>query len=211
MEDKLPRGLYALVDDVHLPRLSLAAKVAALAEGGVRVFQLRLKGLSPRAHLEAARQVVGPVRQAGAVLLINDAVDVALVSGADGVHLGEADLPVAAARKVLGPGALIGATCRSLEDVRRARAEGADHVGVGPLFPSPTKRVEAPLLSLPDFAALCAASPLPVVGISGITLQTVGQVARAGARCAAVASALYQSEGLARAARSLQARFDSGL
>ena len=189
MADKLPRGLYALYDD------SRPQQVLDAVRAGVQTVQLRLKATPDREALALARAVKPHVP----TLIINDRVDLALLAGC-GVHLGQDDLPVSEARRVLGPDALIGATCRSLHDIARAREQGADHVGVGPVFASRLKPLDVPLLGAAGLAAICAQSPLPVVAISGIDETNLAAVAAAGAHAAAVSSALFGREDVGRAA-----------
>lgn len=207
MAHKLPRGLYALIDDgVRLDR-SCVEKARAALDGGAPVLQLRLETTGDRAALDVVRQVVALARPRGAVVIVNDRVDLALAGHADGVHLGADDLPAEVARRLLGPDALVGVTTRSLDDITRARAQGADHVGLGPIFQTRTKQVDHPPLGLDGFAAIAFASPLPVVGIAGVTLDTIAQVARAGATCAAVAGDLLGAEDMVSRARALHRAF----
>lgn len=207
MPHKLPRGLYALVDDSVRPDLPMVEKARAVIDGGVGVLQLRMEQTVDRLALPIVRTVVALAHPRGVRVIVNDRVDLALAGGADGVHLGADDLPVAVARRLLGPDALVGATTRSLADIERARGEGADHVGLGPLFPTRTKEVAHPPLGLERFAAIARASPLPVVGIAGITCSTIGQVAAAGAWAAAVAGDLLLAEDVLSRARALQQAF----
>ena len=127
------RGLYGIADGGFRRDLPVLEKVRGLLEAGAKVVQLRLKREGGRDALALAREAVPLCRAAGALCIINDRTDVALLSGADGVHLGERDLPVEAARE-LAPGLLIGATVRDLAGAREAAARGADYVGFGPLF-----------------------------------------------------------------------------
>lgn len=203
----LPRGLYALLDDSVRPGLDLAHAARAVIEGGAGVVQLRLKRLPDRAALALCQQVVAIARPLGARVLINDRVDLALISRADGVHLGEDDLPIAHARALLGPAALIGATTRTLAQIQQAAADGADHVGLGPVFSTSTKRVPHPLLGLEGLQQIAALSPLPIVAIAGVRLDNIEAVARAGAHCAAVAGGLLEADDLLERARALQAAF----
>jgi thiamine-phosphate pyrophosphorylase len=205
-----PVGVYGICDAGLAPARSLTDKAGRLLEGGVRVLQLRMKGLSDREALAVARDAVELCHRVRAQCLINDRVDLALLSGADGVHLGNDDLPPHAARKVLGPAAIIGATCRSLADVLRARESGANYAGLGPIFPTRTKRVDADLLGLAGLARVAAESPLPVVAISGIGLQNIAQVAACGAHAAAIASDLLLAPDIAERARLLAAAFAQG-
>lgn len=205
---KLPRGLYALIDDGVRPEVSVPQKARWALDGGAAVLQLRLEQTNDRVALGWIREVVA---FAGTVpVIVNDRVDLCLVGQAAGVHLGDDDLPVDVARRLLGPNALIGMTTRDLGGVARAKALGADHAGLGPIFPTSTKQVNALPLGLERFAAIVGASPLPIVGIAGITLETIGGVARAGAHCAAVAGDLLRAEDVVGRARALKAAFDAG-
>jgi len=207
MAHKLPLGLYALIDDSVRPDRSLVELARAALEGGAPVLQLRLEQTGDRPALEVIRAVVGLARARLARVIVNDRVDLALAGGADGVHLGVDDLPVEVARRLLGPDALVGATTRSLAEIELARAAGADHVGLGPIFATSTKVVAHAPLGLEAFAAIARASPLPVVGIAGVTLATIADVARAGATCAAVAGDLLTAPDVVSRARDLHRAF----
>ena len=173
-------------------------------------MQLRMKRTPLREALAAAREVVAACRRAGAVCLVNDRVDLALLSDAHGVHVGEEDLPPEAARELLGAQRLVGATVRDLEGARAARAAGADYVGLGPLFGTTTKQVNAPVLGLEAFADVVRASPLPVVGIGGVTLENIARVAATGAHGAAVASDALLAPQVSERVSLLVAAFDRG-
>ena len=207
----LPRGPYLLCDDTVRPELPLGEKAARLLAGGARVLQLRMKRTPPREALAAAREVVAACHQAGALCLLNDRVDLALLSGADGVHVGDEDLPAEAARELLGPARLVGVTVRNAAGARAAKAAGADYVGVGPIFGTTTKQVPAPVLGVEAFAAVVRDCPLPVVGIGGVGLANIARVAAAGAHCAAVASDALLAPDIAEQVRRLLAAFDTGL
>lgn len=213
MNDKtsrLGRGLYALIDDSLWPPGGLEAAARAAIEGGARVLQLRLKHTPDREALGLCRAVAAFARSRQAQVLVNDRADLALLGTAAGVHLGKEDLPIAEARRLLGPGALIGATVRTLSDIRAAQQAGADHVGLGPIFATRTKALADAPIGIARFAALVEQSPLPVVGISGVALANIGEVARAGARAAAVASDLLAAGDVAARAAALQAAFELG-
>jgi thiamine-phosphate pyrophosphorylase len=207
----LPRGPYLLCDDTVRPELPLAEKAARLLAGGARVLQLRMKRTPPREALAAAREVVAACRRAGALCLLNDRVDLALLAGAHGVHVGDEDLPPEAARELLGPSRLVGVTVRNAAGAHAAQAAGADYVGVGPIFGTVTKQVPAPVLGVERFAAVVRGSPLPVVGIGGVGLANIAQVAAAGAHCAAVVSDALLATDIAEQVRRLSAAFDTGL
>jgi thiamine-phosphate pyrophosphorylase len=207
----LPAGLYALIDSGVAPQLSLTEKAEAVLEGGVRVLQLRMKGVPDGEALAAARAVVARCEGVGALCLINDRVDLALLAGAHGVHLGDHDLPPAEARRLLGPGAVVGVTCRSRAHLDAAAAAGATYGGVGPVFATRTKVVDAPLLGLEGLRERVAGSPLPVVAIGGISLESIAGVASAGAHGAAVAGALLGAPAISAAARRLAEAWRTGL
>lgn len=206
----LPPGLYALCDDGVCPKLSLMAKAERLLDGGVQTLQLRVKNTPWAEALSAARQIVALCRRRGARLIVNDRVDLALLAAADGVHLGEEDLPPALARKVLGAGRIVGVTVRGLDAARLARQVGADYVGLGPIFPSSTKPLGVPPLGVAALAEIAEQSPLPVVAISGIGLHNIEAVAAAGAHGAAVLSDVLTAEDIPSRARALGEAFANG-
>ena len=197
-------GLYAIVGDVEP-----VARAESVVQGGARVVQIRRKRSPAGAILEVARRIVSLAR-GRALVLVNDRPDLALLAGADGVHLGDDDLPVPEARAILGPALLVGRTARTAEAARAALAAGADHVGYGPVFPSATKPLDVPPRGLEALAAACAAVPAPVVAISGITLENVGAVARAGAAAAAVIGDLFERGDPRARAEALAAAFAAG-
>jgi thiamine-phosphate pyrophosphorylase len=198
-------SLYAIVDPLDTGRTpeNLAADLVA---GGARLLQLRLKDASTRELLAAARAVRALTTRAGALLLINDRPDVALAAHADCVHLGQDDLPVAAARTVLGPDALIGVSTHDVEQARTAAADGADYVGVGPVFATSTKRGALPPRGLALVRAVRTAVPLPLVAIGGITPETAAGVRAAGADAVAMIGALVRAADVAAAVRHALAR-----
>ncbi|HVE87874.1 MAG TPA: thiamine phosphate synthase [Myxococcales bacterium] len=206
----LPPGLYGLCDDAVRPDLPVERQAALLLSGGVQVVQLRLKRTPAREAVAACRAAVALCRAAGARCLVNDRVDWALLCGADGVHLGDEDVPPEDARRLLGPSRIIGVTARSVEACRAAARAGADYAGVGPVFPTSTKHVEAEVLGLSRLEDIAGHSPVPVVAISGIGLDNIDQVAAAGAHMAAVVSDLLRAADIPSRARELARRFDAG-
>lgn len=194
-------GLYVLVRSPEEAR--------AAVSGGARVVQVRVKEAPAGEVLEASRRIVA-LSAGRALVLVNDRADLALLSGADGVHLGEEDLPVAEARRLLGPELLVGRTTRTLEEGRAALRDGADHVGYGPIFPSRTKPLPVPPRGLDGLRAVAAGLGAPVVAISGIDLSNVGDVARAGAACAAVIDAVFGAGDPVENAARLAAAFEAG-
>lgn len=162
------------------------------AAGGATIFQLREKGRSDRELLELARDVRRWTRQAGALFIVNDRPDVARLAEADGVHLGQDDMPVKEARRILGPDALIGVSTHTVEQLRQAVLDGAGYVGVGPTFPSGTKDF-AELAGL-DFVRQAAETSLPAFVIGGVTVKTVSAAVAAGARRVAVSQAVCEAD-----------------
>ncbi len=166
----------------------------AAIDGGADCLQLREKELDGRELLERARRLVEIARACGRPVrvIINDRADVAAASGADGVHVGQEDLPVRAARAVLGEGAIVGVSCRTIEQARAAVREGASYCGLGPVFASTTK--QRPTLAGIDLIAAYTSrdglAATPHLAISGITPQNAAEVARAGARGVAVSGAV---------------------
>jgi thiamine-phosphate pyrophosphorylase len=195
------RGLYAIVGDDDP-----TGRAAAAVAGGAAVVQVRMKRAPAGAVLEATRRIVA-LAAGRALVLVNDRPDVALLAGADGVHLGDEDLPVAEARRLLGEALLVGRTTRTAEDALAALAQGADHVGYGPIFPSLTKPLDVTPRGLDALAATCAAVPAPLVAISGITLENLASVARAGAAAAAVIADLFDHGDPRARAEALAAEF----
>lgn len=177
--------------------------VAEAAAGGAQIFQLREKSLSDRQLLDRARNVRRWTREAGTLFIVNDRPDVARLAEADGVHLGQDDMPVSAARRIVGPDALIGVSTHTPEQVRRAVLDGADYLGVGPTFPSRTKSFDHfPGLDFVRFAA--AETSLPTFALGGISLASVHQVREAGVKRVAVSAAIAQADDPAVVARQLR-------
>jgi thiamine-phosphate pyrophosphorylase len=195
------RGLYAIASRPEDARAALS--------GGAGVVQVRVKGAPAGEVLRLAREVVALAR-GRALVLVNDRADLALLSGADGVHLGDEDLPPDEARRLLGPDLLVGRTARTLEEARAAIAAGADHVGFGPIFGSRTKALAVAPRGLARLRDVAASLGAPVVAIGGIGADTIGEVARAGAACAAVIEALYGGGDPVENARRLAAAFEAG-
>lgn len=159
------------------------------ALGGADVFQLREKSLPDRELIVRARQVRKWTLKAGVLFIVNDRPDIARLTNADGVHLGQDDLPVAAARQIVGPNAMIGVSTHDVEQVRQAVRDGADYIGVGPTFPSRTKAFDA-FAGLEFVRAVTAETTLPAFALGGIGLNNVAEVAATGAGRIAVSAAV---------------------
>jgi thiamine-phosphate pyrophosphorylase len=201
---RLPR-LYAIVDPLDTGRSPVALADALLA-GGARCLQLRWKPAPPRDLLEAARAIHRLARAAGAVFVVNDRPDIAVLAGADGVHLGQDDLPPAAARRVLGPGRVVGVSTHDPDQVRGAVAAGADYVAVGPIYATASKAGALPPRGIDLVRAARPLVPCALVAIGGIDATTAAGVIGAGADAVAMIGALVRTPDPAAAVRGVLAR-----
>jgi thiamine-phosphate pyrophosphorylase len=162
-----------------------------LLDGDASFIQLRDKEASGRELLDQAIACLKLTREAGATLIINDRVDVALTAGADGVHLGQDDLSVDEAREILGKDKIIGVSTHSIDQFRAALETSANYIALGPVFPTLTKENTAPVIGLELVREARKLTDRPLVAIGGINLGRAPEVIEAGADCVAVISALY--------------------
>lgn len=202
------RGLHVLTD-VRDGRDCLAAVTAAVA-AGAQVVQVRAKGVTDRELFDLTGRVARRCREYDAMCVVDDRVDIALAVGADGTHLGEHDLPMAAARRVAGPDHLLGGTARTPETARELVAAGADYLGVGPAFTTATKTGLPDALGPERVGAVAAAVDVPVIAIAGITAERIPSLVAAGAAGVAVVSAVSEAQDPARAVRDLLAALGRG-
>ena len=177
--------------------------VRAALRGGAPSIQLRGKAQPAREQVELARALLAETRPAGALLFVNDRLDVALAAGADGVHLGQDDLPVDAARRIVPGGFLVGISAETPELALAAERGGADYVGVGPVFATGSKADAGDAVGCERIAEVAAAVRIPVVAIGGIDAANADAVARAGAAGVAVISAVMRAADPERATREL--------
>lgn len=206
MTDKrLRRALRVLVlTDRRLARPRTVVDVVAdVLTAGVRGIQLRNKGDSARELLDVGRELRALTREHGALLFVNDRLDVALALEADGIHLGPEDLPVAAVRGVAPTGFLIGRSADDPEVARQAVADGADYIGCGTVYATGTKPDAGDVLGLDGLGRVVRAVDVPVVGIGGITVARARRVAGTGAAGIAVVGAIMASKDPGATARSL--------
>lgn len=202
MKPALRRPCLALVTDRHLcPRDDLVERVALAVAAGVEMVELREKDL-PAGELLALAGRLREVTAGRALLVVNDRADVARACAADGVHLPEAGLTVAAARQIIGPEMLVGRSVHSAAGAREAAEAGADYLIVGTIFPSPSKPEVAPA-GVALLEAVAAQVKVPFLAIGGVTAQNAASVIRAGAAGAAVISAILASPAPGVAAREL--------
>jgi thiamine-phosphate diphosphorylase len=169
---------------------------------GVTVFQYRHKRGTRRAIYEASLSLARTAREANALFLVNDHADIAFAVDADGVHLGQEDLPIEQARKILGSGKLIGISTHSSEQAGEAERSGADYIGFGPLFPTATKDA-GETQGLQRLSHIRQSVSLPVIAIGGINRENAGDVIRAGADGVAVISAVLTAPDIRQAAQEL--------
>ncbi|HEY8907561.1 MAG TPA: thiamine phosphate synthase [Rhodoferax sp.] len=199
--------LYLVTDQQALLGRTLTDVVLAAVQGGVTCVQLREKQASTRDFVALACALNELLRPLGVPLVINDRIDVALASGAQGVHLGQSDLSVEQARRLLPQQVFIGLSVETMEDVARAAGQPVDYLGVSPIYPTPTKTDTAAPWGLDGLRQVRAVTDLPLVAIGGIHLGNAAEVLQAGADGLAVVSALCSADDPASAARALKALF----
>jgi thiamine-phosphate pyrophosphorylase len=202
---RFPSPLYAIVDPCGRPDADLARLAGAFLDGGVRLLQLRWKGAPAGRLHDAAGAIQGLCAAHGAIFVVNDRVDVALAVGADGVHLGQDDLPLAAARRLVGTGRVIGISTHDRAQAEAAAAGGADYVGFGPLFGTKTKDTGHAARGLAALAEVRRTVAVPIVAIGGLTAENARSALGAGADAVAMISELALAADPAAKTRSVLA------
>jgi thiamine-phosphate pyrophosphorylase len=202
------RGLYAIVDTETLKGRSHADITRQLLSGGARIIQLRDKVSSKQVLYPLAMALKQTCTEAGALFIMNDYLDLALAVKADGLHIGQTDLPLVAARRLLPAGMLLGLSTQSVPQAIQAEKDGADYIGVGAVFSTNTKKDARPH-GLGILAESKKAVKLPIVAIGGITLENLPEVIAAGADAAAVISALLNAPSPEAAARQFVRQFNT--
>lgn len=196
--------LYIVTDRKASRGRDHMSMVRAALDGGADVIQLRDKDLSGRDLYALAREMASLVHASRARFIVNDRLDIALAAGADGVHLGQYDLPVAAARSLSPPSFIIGASVGSVEEALAAERDGADYIALSPVFSTPTKDDAGPGHGLEVLREIKAAVKLPVIAIGGVNAGNVTEVVAAGADGVAVISAVLGADDVEAAARSMR-------
>lgn len=196
--DRAILGLIAITDNVRDGETGLIERASAAARGGATCIQLRLKDVSARDLVGLARALVPVV---GVPVIINDRADVAIAAGAAGVHLGADDIPVSAVRRVAPEGFIIGASVGSDDEIELAA--GADYVGIGPVFPTGSKKDAGAAIGVAEFTRLAVATGLPAVAIGGITAANASQAMAAGATGVATVAAIFGANDPLTAAREM--------
>ena len=182
-----PSRLYPIVDTLGDSQRSHVALAQAIVDAGVRLFQLRVKDQPSGRFVEIAREIKTLADHSGAQLIINDRPDIAKLIDAAGVHLGQQDLPAAAARQILGPTKIVGVSTHNLSQAEAAAREGAaDYLGFGPIYPTTSKERPDPVQGLDGLRSIRRRVGIPIVAIGGITADTMAEVLTAGADAVAM-------------------------
>lgn len=196
--------LYAVTDRAWVGRQTLLEQIESALKGGATLVQLREKDLPRLDYIREAAQATALCHRYGVPLIVNDSLEVALKSGADGVHVGIEDQPVAEIRRQAGKGFLIGATAKTVEQARAAQSAGADYLGVGAVFPSPTKK-NAIRITTGQLREICASVSIPCVAIGGISRENLPALAGGGMDGFALVSAIFSQPDIEAACRELRA------
>ncbi|MBR1592156.1 MAG: thiamine phosphate synthase [Ruminococcus sp.] len=201
MIDKNRLLIYPITDRKIMP--DFYSCIESALSGGAEIIQLREKNISDEDLVAEALKVKEICRRYNALLIINDNYNAALKSGADGVHVGIEDTPVAEIRKIAGDNFIIGATAKTVEQAKKAQAEGADYLGTGAVFPSPTK-TDAIRITAQQFVEIAESVKIPVVAIGGINRDNITQLKGIGAVGAALVSAAFSADDIEKQTAELK-------
>lgn len=201
----LDTSLYFITDSTGLSEEEFLRRTEAALQGGVTLLQLREKNRTTREYMSLAEQVHGLTRRYGVPLLIDDRLDVAMAVDAEGVHLGQSDLPIHVARRILGADKIVGATAKTVPQVREAYEQGADYLGVGAIYPTTTK-VKTVLTSTDTLRDICAAVPIPVNAIGGLNKTNIDVLCGIPIAGICVVSAIMKADDPRQAAIDLRER-----
>ncbi len=202
---KFDTSLYFITDSTGLTEEEFLSRTEAALQGGVTLLQLREKDKSTRQYMDLAQKVHHLTRKYNVPLIIDDRVDVALAVDAEGVHVGQSDMPVATARRLLGDGKIIGATAKTVPQALEAYGQGADYLGVGAIYPTTTK-VRTVLTSTDTLRDICNAVPIPVNAIGGLNRDNIHVLTGIPIAGICVVSAIMKAEDPRQAAEELKAR-----
>ncbi|MDR0450273.1 MAG: thiamine phosphate synthase [Treponema sp.] len=200
--------LYLCTDRILSLGRPIGETIAAAAAGGVTMVQLREKEASSRDFYEIALELRALTRSLGIPLVINDRLDIALAVGAEGLHIGQSDLPLKKARQLAGRNLFIGISAGTVGEALAAEREGADYLGAGAVYPTGSKADAGKAIGIKGLAAICAAVRIPVIGIGGLNAGNAGEALRAGAAGVAVISAILSQPDMEEAARRLREAVD---
>lgn len=207
---KIGFRIYLVTDRKHCPGGDLVSAVGKALEGGVRAVQLREKDLPGRELFRLASRLRRLTEPFGAMLLINDRVDVAMAVGADGVHLGVLSLPPGEARRLLGASSVIGCSTHNAQELRDAETGGADFATFGPVYPTPSKAAYGPPVGMPALAAACRTARIPVFAIGGVGRGNVEETLRTGCFGVAMISGIVAARDPRAAAAEIADRISHG-
>lgn len=199
--------VYVITDRRTAGERALTDLIRAALAGGATAIQLRDKEVSTREMIRLGQALHEITRAAGVPLIVNDRVDVALALDAEGVHVGQDDMPASLARRLIGSERILGVSAGTVEEARRAEQEGADYLGVGDVFGTPSKSDAGAPIGVAGLQEIVRAVSIPVVAIGGITVENVGTIAETGAAGVAVISAVLGAADPESATRLLRARF----
>jgi thiamine-phosphate pyrophosphorylase len=200
-------GVYLIADAATLSGDALLAAVSSAVDAGVRLVQYRDKALMSQDQVDLATALCRVVHASGGLFLINDRVDLALACGADGVHLGQGDLPIETARSLLPAGTVVGISTHNLDEATAAQAAGADYIGFGNVFGTTSKADALPPCGTAPLADVCAKVSMPVYAIGGVGLSNLTEVRGMGADGGALIGAVLRAENPGHAAQALLARW----
>jgi len=203
-----PSPFYAMADTLNRPELSFQGLTDDLCAGGVRLLQLRVKQQPTRDFVALATEVQRICRRYQCTLIINDRVDIALAVEADGVHLGQEDLPLAAARKIVGREKIIGVSTHTAQQALTAEQEGADYIGFGPLFGTTTKATGYTARGLEQLQEIRQQVRIPIVAIGGITAERAPAALQAGADAVALISDIVLAPDIQYRVKTLLQQLD---
>lgn len=201
----LDTSLYFITDSTGLSEEEFLRRTEEALRGGVTLLQLREKNRTTREYMSLAEQVHGLTRRYGVPLLIDDRLDVAMAVDAEGVHLGQSDLPIHIARRILGADKIVGATAKTVPQAREAYEQGADYLGVGAIYPTTTK-VKTVLTSTDTLRDICAAVPIPVNAIGGLNKTNIDVLCGIPIAGICVVSAIMKADDPRQAAIDLRER-----
>ena len=204
---RLDPTLYLVTDSTGLSEEAFLSKVEAALQGGVTLLQIREKERSTREYLKLAQQVHTIAQRYHVPLLVDDRVDVALAMDAEGVHVGQSDMPVWLARKLLAPHKIVGATAKTVPQALEAYEQGASYLGVGAIYPTTTKVVTV-ITSTETLGEICRAVPIPVNAIGGLNRDNLGVLKGIPIAGICVVSAIMKSADPKAAAEGLRQAFD---
>lgn len=202
----LDTTLYLVTDSTGLTEQEFLSRTEQALQGGVTLLQIREKERSTREYIHLAAQVHELAKRYNVPLLVDDRVDVALAVDAEGVHVGQTDMPVEMARRLLGPDKIVGATAKTVPQALEAWQQGADYLGVGAIYPTTTKVVTV-ITSTETLADICAAVPIPVNAIGGLNRDNLGVLKGTGIRGICVVSAIMKAADPKAAAQQLREAF----